>query len=134
LKATTIQLRAEDGTVLKMNKSYLSFGILGCGLVANIHAEALKSLDGAHFSCVTDTNLSKARDFASKHGVRCHDSFEDMLNDSEIDAVLEPTAPIFPIAFPSPGNAHNMLQTPWNVLPSEKYQTALIAFATIPTI
>ncbi|MBO7149169.1 MAG: Gfo/Idh/MocA family oxidoreductase [Clostridia bacterium] len=70
-----------------MNKDYLNFGIVGCGTVASIHAEALKSLNNARFISVTDSNLSKAREFAQKQGVWAHDSFEDMLNDPEIDAV-----------------------------------------------
>lgn len=68
-------------------KSYLNFGIVGCGMIADIHAQALKSLAGVHLVGVADVSFAHAKSFAEKHGVFAYETYEKMLSDKTIDAI-----------------------------------------------
>ena len=62
------------------------FGILGCGMIAGIHADAIKKIDGANLSAVADNNPEYARSFAEKHGAKPYESYDEMLR-SDVDVV-----------------------------------------------
>lgn len=64
----------------------LRFGILGCGMVANIHARAIKEIPGAELVAVCDADPARARAFAEKYGARPFSDFSEMLA-SDIDIV-----------------------------------------------
>ncbi len=68
-------------------KKPLGFGIVGCGMIAGIHAQALASLSDARLIGVTDVNFSNAKAFAQKYGVHAYENYGDMLSDEKIDAV-----------------------------------------------
>ena len=68
-------------------KSYLNFGIVGCGMIADIHAQALKSLNGVRLVGVTDVSFTHAKSFAEKHEVFAYENYEKMLSDEKIDAI-----------------------------------------------
>lgn len=70
-----------------MEKRKLRFGILGCGMVARVHAEAILGLDEAELYGVADGKLAAAEAFAQKYGARAFESYEQMLNDESVDAV-----------------------------------------------
>lgn len=63
------------------------FGIVGCGMIASIHADAIKKIDNAVLYAVADNNKESAKAFAQKENVIAYESFEKMLNDKEIDVV-----------------------------------------------
>lgn len=63
------------------------FGILGCGMIASIHADAIGHIENAVLRGVSDMRLEKAQAFAEKHSTRAYSSYEEMLADEEIDAV-----------------------------------------------
>ncbi len=84
-----------------MSKKMLSFGILGCGAIADFHAQAIKSLQATLIG-VADNNLDNAKKFADKHSAEYYNSYEEMLSDSRIDAVC--------ICTPSGFHADNALQ------------------------
>lgn len=65
----------------------IRFGILGCGVIANFHAEAINSLENAVLIGVTDNRPENAQNFAAKYHVKAYESYEAMLQDPEIDAV-----------------------------------------------
>ena len=65
----------------------IKFGIIGCGMIAGTHAQALNNVDGAMLCGVFDQNEIRAIEFASKYGIRSYNSLEEMLNDNEIEAV-----------------------------------------------
>ena len=65
----------------------ITFGILGCGMIANIHADAIKGISGARLEGVADANEENALRFAARYGVKAYSSYEEMLADKEIDAV-----------------------------------------------
>lgn len=47
----------------------LGFGIIGLGMIADFHAQAIAQLTGARLVGVASRNATKARAFAEKHGV-----------------------------------------------------------------
>ena len=67
--------------------SHLNFGIVGCGMIADIHAQALNSLDGVRLVGVADVSFPHAQSFAEKHGVHAYENYETMLSDEKIDAI-----------------------------------------------
>ena len=69
------------------SKSVVGFGIVGCGMIADFHAQALRSIAGARLIGVTDVNFAGAQIFAEKHGVLAYKSYEDMLKNDAIQAV-----------------------------------------------
>lgn len=67
-------------------KKILNFAILGCGMIADIHAKAIASLKNAHLVGVADNKAELAQNFAQKYGVKAYASYEELLAD-EVDAV-----------------------------------------------
>ena len=47
----------------------IRFGILGCGMIAQIHADALKNIEDAKLAGVTDIYMESAKAFAQKNAV-----------------------------------------------------------------
>ncbi len=72
----------------------VKFGILGCGMIASIHADAIKNIERATLVGVADNNVEFAQKFATKHGVIAFDSYEQMLK-SDIDVVCVCTPSCF---------------------------------------
>ncbi len=69
-----------------MNNTY-NFGILGCGMIANIHADAIARIEDAHLFGVADSHSESAMKFARKHNCRCYGDYDEMLEDENIDVV-----------------------------------------------
>lgn len=65
----------------------IRYGIIGCGMIANFHAKALRSVEGAQLRGVWDVRPDSAAAFAQKWGVRAYDALESLLSDPEVDAV-----------------------------------------------
>lgn len=63
----------------------VKFGILGCGMIASVHANAIKNIENATLVGVADNNLEIAQKFAQKHGIEYFGSFIEMLK--MVDAV-----------------------------------------------
>lgn len=68
-----------------MNKK-MKFGILGAGMAANLHAEALRDMEIGELCAVADNNFDLAKSFAEKWGTAAYESYEKML-EADIDAV-----------------------------------------------
>ena len=68
-------------------KQTIEFGIVGCGMIADTHAEAIRGIPGAILRGVTDRDGDRAARFAEKHGVFAYASYEEMLADEALDAV-----------------------------------------------
>jgi predicted dehydrogenase len=70
-----------------MNK-LLRWGILGTGNAANVLAAAIKASSSGQLVAVASRDAEVARKFSEKHQVcKSYGSYEDLLNDSEIDVV-----------------------------------------------
>lgn len=66
----------------------LKTGIIGCGKVAHLHAQALKNLVDSDFAAVFSRTLSKAQDFGKQYGVRPYDNISKMVSDEKLDLVI----------------------------------------------
>ena len=67
-----------------MNK--VKFGIIGTGMIAQVHADAIKLADNSELVMVYDKVPEKAKSFAEKNNCRYAESLEEFLA-SEIEAV-----------------------------------------------
>ena len=68
-------------------KDTLGFGLLGSGLIAPFHANALKECQGGKLVAVCDVSRERADKLAAQVGVRAYYSLDDMLKDPAVDAV-----------------------------------------------
>ncbi len=73
----------------------IRFGIVGCGLISDIHAGALASISKAELVGACDINPKRAEEFCEKYGIKPYPSFEALLSDSNIDAVSICTPSLF---------------------------------------
>jgi 1,5-anhydro-D-fructose reductase (1,5-anhydro-D-mannitol-forming) len=67
----------------------IGWGVIGIGIHANrFVGPAINRAADTSFVSVCSRSLDRAKDFASKHGVkRCYDSYEKMLEDPEVDVI-----------------------------------------------
>lgn len=70
-----------------MEKKTYGFAIIGCGVIANIHAAAIARVENAKLIGVYDFSLERAKEFADKYGCKTYAKQEELLEDPEIDVV-----------------------------------------------
>ncbi|WP_459557102.1 Gfo/Idh/MocA family protein [Lacunimicrobium album] len=63
------------------------FGIIGCGMIANFHAQAIANLKGAKLVGCFNQTKAKADEFAHKYGCESYETLDAMLADPKIDIV-----------------------------------------------
>ena len=66
----------------------LRFGIVGCGVIGPVHAEAIASLPDAQLVSVVDINPQQAQKLASQYGARPYIQLQDMLDSESVDIVI----------------------------------------------
>ncbi len=64
-----------------------NFGIIGTGMIADFHAQAIQSLENAKLLGVCSSDPCKAAIFAQKFGCKAFSNYSEMLRSSEIDIV-----------------------------------------------
>jgi len=64
------------------------FGIIGAGLIADIHAKAIQSLENARLIGICSTNPDKARKLAEKYDCNTFKDSGELLCSSEIEIVI----------------------------------------------
>src|SRR5204862_4232518 len=67
--------------------SDLGFGIVGTGMVARYHAQAIAETQGARLAAVCRANAEKVRDATEAFGVPCERSLEALLARRDVDVV-----------------------------------------------
>lgn len=70
-----------------MEKRMYRFGIIGCGGIAGIHAQAIEAMESGRLEAVCDSIPERAKAFAESHGCRWHSAPEDLMADPNIDIV-----------------------------------------------
>ena len=67
----------------------ISFGLLGCGRIANRHADLLgrEQIAGAKLSAVCDVQVDRAREFGERYKVPAYGSLEELLAHPGLDAI-----------------------------------------------
>ena len=68
-----------------------NFGIVGTGLIADFHADAIKDIPGAKLIGCCDIIPEKAKALADKFGGRVFEDFEELANCDQIDIVTVAT-------------------------------------------
>jgi len=63
------------------------FAILGCGVIAETHANGINAIEEAELVAVCEADEAKGRQFADKHGGKLYVKFEDMLQNDDIEVV-----------------------------------------------
>lgn len=72
-------------------KSEVGFGIVGAGLIAPFHLNAIKDSAGGKGVGIFDVNQEKAREMAEQFDLKVYSSLEEMLADSSVDVVCVAT-------------------------------------------
>ncbi|HEX6557590.1 MAG TPA: Gfo/Idh/MocA family oxidoreductase [Ktedonobacteraceae bacterium] len=65
----------------------LRFGIIGCGVIGRLHAEAITSLPDAQLVAVADIIPKRAQELAEKYHVKPYSDFHEMLAREQLDVV-----------------------------------------------
>ena len=81
--------------------SNFSWGILGPGGIARALAKDLTLLEGHTIGAVGSRSISNAQSFADQFGGTAHGSYEELVNDSTIDAIY--------VATPHPAHHDNVI-------------------------
>ena len=63
------------------------FGIIGAGMIAGNHAKSIQSLDNCRLAGFYDSHFEAAEKRAKEFNCKAYRSFEEFLNDPEIEAV-----------------------------------------------
>ncbi len=63
-------------------------GLIGCGKVGKIHADALRGIDEAELTAVCDVNAERVRAFADRYGTRGYTDLDAMLCEGKVEAVV----------------------------------------------
>ncbi|WP_433706023.1 Gfo/Idh/MocA family protein [Paraburkholderia sacchari] len=66
----------------------MKIGIIGLGNVAELHVKALAEVDATLFCGGWNRTYQKAKDFVSKFGGRAYESVDELLSDSNVNAVV----------------------------------------------
>ncbi|PKQ44182.1 Gfo/Idh/MocA family protein [Confluentibacter flavum] len=71
------------------------WGIIGCGSVTEVKSgPAYQKVEGFKLHAVMRRDVTKAEDYALRHGVpKFYDNADDLINDTEVDAVYIATPP-----------------------------------------
>ena len=65
----------------------IGFGIIGCGMISQYHAQGIKDTEGARLVAVADSVEEKARERAEEFGVEWYTDYHDLLARPDIDVV-----------------------------------------------
>src|SRR5579859_2144016 len=65
----------------------LRFGLVGCGVIGPVHAEALASLPDARLVAVADLNAERAQKLTAQYGGTTYPDLQSMLQHEQLDVV-----------------------------------------------
>lgn len=65
----------------------IGFGIVGAGMVANYHAQAIAPTPGARLAAICRADAARADETAADFGVPCEPDLEALLDRTDVDAV-----------------------------------------------
>jgi len=78
------------GLTTKSNQVYI--GIVGCGLIADIHAEAIAAAQNCQLIAAYSRSQEKAEDFGKKYHIIGYTDWDEFISNPEMDAVSICTA------------------------------------------
>ncbi len=68
-------------------KQKIKIGIVGCGTIADIHAQAIRQSENAELHSVFSRNSKNTKKCGEKYNVKWFTNWESFISDSELDAV-----------------------------------------------
>lgn len=71
-----------------MTQRKVRTAIIGCGKVSHLHAAALQQGSNTELTAVFSRSIEKAREFASKYGIRAFDDVEKMVVETGIESAV----------------------------------------------
>lgn len=83
--STTIEI------ALDMRETYmggLRFGIIGCGMIGNVHANVIQDLEDASLVAVADQNLKLGSELGAGFGCASYQDYHELLARNDIDVVV----------------------------------------------
>lgn len=66
----------------------ITFGIIGCGNIATVHAEAIREIAEAKLVAVCDSDREKGRFFGKMNQAVVYDDYKELLADQTIEVVI----------------------------------------------
>lgn len=77
-----------QGKDMIMSKEVMKFGIVGCGVISQIHAEAICSIPNAELIAVCDIDIQVAKSLADKYNVeKIYTNYDRMLQEAPLNIV-----------------------------------------------
>ena len=70
-----------------MSEKQFKIGIIGAGVIADFHAQAIQAMSGAELVAAYARKESKAADFSSKYGCHAYSNLDNFLAHPELDIV-----------------------------------------------
>lgn len=70
------------------HKKVVTFGIVGCGMIAHLHAKSISELPGAMLLGAFSRNRTRTEEFCRNFGIRPYGSFAQLLTDPVLDVVV----------------------------------------------
>lgn len=95
-----------------MTQHTITYAVVGAGLIAERHVEAIQQAEHAELGGIFDLNPASAAELARKHRIpMVYASYEDLLNDPGIDAVTlaTPTGTHMDVALPAAAAGKHIL-------------------------
>jgi UDP-N-acetyl-2-amino-2-deoxyglucuronate dehydrogenase len=99
-------------------KGGYGFGIVGCGMVADFHAQAIAAMKGGHLACVFSRNRTNAQRVARKYACAAYTDYNNFLAHRGLDIVSIATpsgAPLEPVEKAAAAGKHIVCEKPMEV-------------------
>jgi UDP-N-acetyl-2-amino-2-deoxyglucuronate dehydrogenase len=65
----------------------IRFGVIGCGVISQRHAEEILAIEDAELVAVADVEPSRAEAFGQRYGIDWYDDFHFLLDRTDIDVI-----------------------------------------------
>ena len=98
-----------------------TFGIIGGGMIANFHAQAIQAMHGGQLGGIYARKAEKAKTLAAKYNCKAYTKIEDLLSDKTIDIVTIATpsgAHLAPTMAAAKAGKHIICEKPLEVTPA----------------
>lgn len=98
----------------------MKFGIIGAGMIANFHAQAIKAMVGGELHSVFGRTPEKAQETANEHGCKAYSDMDAFLSDPELDIVTIATpsgAHLEPALAAAKAGKHVICEKPLEITP-----------------
>jgi len=99
----------------------LRFGIIGGGMIANFHAQAIQAMQSGELGAIYARDPEKAKALGEKYNCKAYHNLEDLLGDNDVDIVTIATpsgAHLEPTIAAAKAGKHIVCEKPLEVTPA----------------